>query len=121
MFQEFFSKWAKAMTFHQDNAFSYTSRRTLSFLKDHQINFITLEEWMSKSSDAAPMDFGIWGVLKRRLQKRQKNTLVGLKRALKDKWRKLDQETRNKTLKSWPKRCRMIENCHGSYIKHLLQ
>jgi hypothetical protein len=76
---------------------------------------------MPKSSDAAPMDFGIWGVLKRRLQKRQINMLVGLKRALKDEWRKLDKETTNKALKSCPKRCRIIYNCHGSHIEHLLQ
>jgi hypothetical protein len=39
---------------------------------------------MPKSPDAASMDFVIWGVLKRRLPKWQLNTLVGLKRALKD-------------------------------------
>ena len=76
---------------------------------------------MPKSPDAAPMDFGIWGILKRRLQKRTVNTITGLKRALMDEWRKLDQETINKTLASWPKRCRMIYYCHGSQIEHLLQ
>jgi hypothetical protein len=76
---------------------------------------------MPKSPDAAPMDFGICGVLKRRLQKRQINTIIGVKRALKDEWHKFDQETINKTLKSWPKRCRMIYNCHGSHIINLLQ
>jgi hypothetical protein len=73
---------------------------------------------MPRLPDAAPMDFGIWGVLKRRLQI---NTFVGLKRALKNEWRKLDQEIINKTFKSWPKRCRIIYNCHRSHIEHLLQ
>ena len=50
---------------------------------------------MPKSPDAAP--FGVWGILKRCLQKRNVNTLLGLKRALKDEWNKLDQKTINKT------------------------
>jgi hypothetical protein len=116
-----FPEGANAMTFHQDSASSHTSKRTLSFLKDRQINFITPEEYVPKSPDTIPMDFGIRAVLKRRLQTRQINTLVGLKMALKDEWRNLDQETIKKTLKSWPKRCRMIYNCHGSYIEHLLK
>ena len=75
---------------------------------------------MPKSPDAAPMDFGIWGILKRRLQKRNINTLLGLKRALKDEWNKLHQKTINKTLESWPKRCKLIYRCHGSHIEHLI-
>ncbi|KAH3804413.1 hypothetical protein DPMN_132698 [Dreissena polymorpha] len=42
------------------------------------------QELMPKSLDAAQMDFGIWGILKRRLQNRHVNSLSGLKRALKD-------------------------------------
>jgi hypothetical protein len=51
----------------------------------------------------------------------QINTLVDLKRALKDVWRKLDLETVNKTLNTWPKHCRKIYNYHGTHIEHLLQ
>lgn len=69
-----FPEWTKAMTFHQDSASSHTSKNMLTFLKHRQINFITLKEWMPKSPDASLMDFGIWGVLKRCLQKRQKGT-----------------------------------------------
>ena len=76
---------------------------------------------MPKSPDAAPMDFAIWGILKKRLQKRKKYSLECLKRALKDEWQKLDQAVINKTLESWPKRCRLIYNLHGSQIEHLLQ
>ena len=73
------------------------------------------------SPDCAPMDYGIWGILKRRLQKRSIYTLNGLKRALKDEWNKLEQSYINKTLASWPKRFRMVYYCHGSQIEHLLQ
>ena len=111
----------KDMVFHQDSASSHTSKHTLAYLRQRKINFVTPEEWMPKSPDAAPMDFGIWGILKRRLQKRKIYTLAGLKRALKDEWNKLEQSVINKTLQSWPKRCRLIYNMHGSHIEHLLQ
>lgn len=116
-----FPEGSKRMVFHQDSASSHTSKQTLKFLKDNKVKFVKPEEWMPKSPDAAPMDFGIWGILKRRLQKRTINTLRGLKRALRDEWWKLDQKTINKTLESWPKRCRLIYGCHGSQIEHLLQ
>ena len=111
----------ESMVFHQDSASSYTARATIKFLKNNNVNFIEKEEWMPKSPDAAPMDFGIWGILKRHLQKRNVNTLLGLKRALKDEWNKLDQKTINKTLESWPNRCKLIYRCHGSHIEHLIQ
>jgi hypothetical protein len=76
---------------------------------------------MPKSPDAAPIDFGIWGILKHRLQKRKIYTLSGLKKALKQEWQKLEQSTINKTLASWPRRCRMIYYAHSSQIEHLLQ
>ena len=96
-----FPEGQNAMIFHQDSASSHTSKDTLDFLRKRKVKFITPEEWMPKSPDAAPMDFGIWGVLKRRLQKRQINTLIGLKKkAVKDEWRKLEQTTIDKTLKS---------------------
>ena len=97
----------ESMVFHQDSASSHTARETIQFLKNNNVNFIDKEEWMPKSPDAAPMDFGIWGILKRRLQKRNVNTLLGLKRALKDEWNRLDQKTINETLESWPKRCKL--------------
>jgi hypothetical protein len=40
--------------------------------------YVTPEEWMPKSSDAAPMDVGILGLLKRWLQQRKIYTLSGL-------------------------------------------
>lgn len=111
----------KDMVFHQDSASSHTAKKTIEYLKKRKTKFITPDEWMPKSPDAAPMDYGIWGILKRRLQKRKIYTMNGLKNALKDEWNKLEQKVINKTLASWSKRCRMIYYCHGSQIEHLLQ
>lgn len=76
---------------------------------------------MQKSPDAASMDFGIRGILKRRLLKRKVNTLRDLQIAFKYEWQKLDQQIINKTVESWPKGCSLIYSCHGSHIEHLLQ
>jgi hypothetical protein len=67
---------------------------------------------MQKSLDAAPMDFGIWGILKRQLQKRKIYTLRGLKIALKKEWQNLEQNIINKTLARWLRRYRMIYYAH---------
>ena len=111
----------REIVFHQDSASSHTARKTLDFLQKRRVQYITLSEWMPKSPGCAQMDYGIWGIPKRRLQKRSINTLNGLKRALKDEWNKLEQSYINKTLASWPKCCRMVYYCHGSQIEHLLQ
>lgn len=111
----------KKMIFHQDSASSHTARHTLDFLKQKGVNFITPAEWMPKSPDAAPMDFSIWGILKRRLQKHKLRTLKGLKAALKKEWKDLSQSTINKALNTWPRRCRLIYYAHGSQIEHLMQ
>ena len=111
----------KDMVFHQDSALSHTSKQTLAYMRIQNMNFVTPQEWMPKSPDAAPMNVAIWGILKRSLHKRKIYTLAGLKRALRGEWRKLEQHVINKTLESWPKRCRLIYNLHGSQIEHLLQ
>ena len=61
---------AREMVFHQDSASSHTARKTLDFLQKRRVQNITPSEWMPKSPDCAPMDYGIWGILKRCLQKR---------------------------------------------------
>ena len=111
----------ESMVFHQDSASSHTSKRTLQYLDDAGINYITPEEWMPKSPDAAPMDYSIWGILKRNLQRKSIRTLAGLKRALKKAWNDLSQDVIDRALRSWPKRCRLIYYGHGSHIEHLLK
>jgi hypothetical protein len=77
----------KDMVFHQDSASSHTARKSLTYLKQNNVKFISPEEWMPKSLDAASMDFSIWGIVKRRLQKRKVTSLNRLKRALKTEWK----------------------------------
>lgn len=71
---------AKDMVLHQDLASSLTAKQTIMFLKDNNVKYITPAEWMLTSPDAATMDFLIWVILTRHLQKRNINTLTRLKR-----------------------------------------
>ena len=75
---------------------------TIAFLNKRKVKYIAAAERMPKSLDAALMDFSIWGILKRRLQKRKLYTLIGLKKALKNEWNKLDQNCINKTPEGYP-------------------
>ena len=55
----------ESMVFHQDSASSHTTRATIQFLKNNNVNFIDKEERMPKPPGAALIDFGMWGILKR--------------------------------------------------------
>jgi hypothetical protein len=66
-----------------------------------------------QSPDAAPMDFDILSIFKRRLQKRKIYTLAGLKRAFKDEWENLEQLQRKPLSRT------IINTMYGSHIEHL--
>ena len=75
------------------------------------MRYSTLGDWTPNPHDASSMDSGD---IEPKTTKRNVNTLTGLKRALKDECRKLEQATMNKTPASWWKHCRMIFDCHGA-------
>lgn len=68
--------------FHQGSAPSHTSKKILKFMNQH-MKFIQPEEWVSKSPDAAPMDYFVLGYLKQKLWKKKANDMAALKCALK--------------------------------------
>ena len=78
--------------FHQDSALSYASKKAIKFLKDNNIKFVTSEEWMPMSPDAASMDYYIWSHLKMKLKNHKINNIDGLKRVLKLEWNKIPQK-----------------------------
>ena len=106
---------------HQDSAPSHTSQQTIEYLKKYKINYITPEEWIPSSPDAAPMDYAIWNYLKQRLNKTQTKTIDELKKKLLYAWRKIDQSYIDKVLASWPKRIFKIYKTRGFCIEHRLK
>ena len=82
--------------FHQDSAPSNVSKLTTEFLNAN-MKFISKSTWMPKGRDAALMDFGIWGEMKRRLSRFKVWDTAQLKRALNSVWKELPQEFINNT------------------------
>lgn len=105
--------------FHQDSAPSHSAKKTREFLANNKIKYITPEEWMPNSPDAAPCDFFLWGYLKKRIAKRKVSTIASLKNAIRDELKKVPQEKINNALKAWPKRCLQIYNAKGHQIEKL--
>lgn len=110
-------KW----TLHQDSALSHTSKQTIEFLNTHKINYVTPQEWLPSSPDAAPMDYAIWGYLKKQLNKVETKNLNDLKKNLLHEWKKMDQPYIDKVLASWPKRVFKIYKARGFHIEHRLK
>ncbi len=104
--------------FHQDSAPSHASKKTLKFLRDNRIPFITPSEWMPNSPDAAPLDYFFWGYLKNRVNKRKPKTISGLKKVIREEVKKVPQMMINKALKSWSRRCRDIYHNKGLHIEN---
>jgi len=102
--------------FHQDSAPSHTSRITQEYMRS-KMRFIPKEIWIPKSPDAAPMDYFVWGHLKRMLWNSKPKDMAGLKSALKRAWKKLPQVLINKALQSWPRRVHQIYKSKGKNIE----
>ncbi|UYV60179.1 CLCN3 [Cordylochernes scorpioides] len=77
-----YGKQSNKVWFHHDNATSHTSSSTQAYLEDQRqrtgINTIPKNRTPVKSPDLAPMDFCIFGCLKRALGKRHPRTIEGL-------------------------------------------
>ncbi|KAF2891478.1 hypothetical protein ILUMI_14695 [Ignelater luminosus] len=69
--------------FHHDSAPSHVSKMTTEFMKG-KLKCISQEKWMSKSPDAAPMDYFVWGYIKQQLWRTKAKDVAALKRVWKD-------------------------------------
>jgi hypothetical protein len=102
--------------FHQDSAPAHVSKMTCAWMEP-RMPFLKKEEVMPKSPDAAPMDYFVWGWMKRKLNKIEVHDMTGLKKALKKVWRQLPQEMIDNALKSWPERVHDIYKAKGHHIE----
>ena len=101
----------KDMVFHHDSASSHTSKQTLAYMRKQFKNFVTPQEWIPKSPDAAPVVLLSGGSLND-AGRSEKSTLW---QALNED-REKNGESWSKTLVSWPKRGRLIYNLHEPQI-----
>lgn len=103
--------------FHQDSAPSHTAKKTLQNLKDNNIDYITPNEWMPNSPDAAPCDYFLWGYLKKKVMAHKIETLRQLEFAIRAELKLVPQEFIDNALRSWPERCLMIHRAKGGHIE----
>lgn len=55
--------------FHHDSAPAHVSKSTVEFMDKYVPDYISKDEWIPASPDAAVMDFSIWGYMKYKLSK----------------------------------------------------
>ena len=110
-----------SMVLNQDSASTHTSIRTLQYLDDADLKYVSPEEWIPKSPDAAPTDYSFCGISTRELQKNFIRTVADLKPILKMTWNDPTKDVIHRAIRSWPRRSRPMYYKYGSYIYHLLK
>ena len=104
--------------FQQDSAPAHRAKKTIEFFESSNFIFLKPENWLANASDAAPMDYGIWPYLRRRVNDRNPKTLQGLKKVLTEEWNKMPQRVIDNYLRVWPRKCREIYYAKGKNIEN---
>ena len=115
-----FGKDSKSVVLHHDSAPAHTAAATYKWLRDNGYKFISKENWPANSPDLSPMDYGVNGFFKRQLWRRRALTLGGLKKVMRQEWRKISVSLCLKVLQSWEKRVNLMLENNGYQIEHLL-
>lgn len=106
----------RAWTFQQDGAPAHTARVTQDWLRQHDVQFITKDEWPPYSPDLNPMDFCVWGILEARVCARPHRSLDSLKQALQQEWQQIPQDTLRDATRSVTSRLKaVIRNGGGRF------
>lgn len=103
--------------FYQDSAPSHRSTKTLNYLDEKNIRYVTPEQWLPHSPDCAPCDYFLWGYLKNCLKYKKLETIEQMKKVLKSVYNKVPQEMIERALRSWPKRYGQIYYAKGHQIE----
>jgi hypothetical protein len=111
---------APEVILHMDSAPAHTSAETVQWLRDHNVKFIPKEDWMANSPDMAPLDYGVNGILKKKLSSRRVTTVAGMERTIKEEWKKFDLRTVRNILSSWKQRVEVMIEHHGFHIEQVL-
>jgi len=104
--------------FHQDSAPAHAAKKTIEYLRSRKITFISPEEWLPSSPDAAPCDFFLWGYIMNKVQQMKVTNERELKNTIRLCVRKTPQNMIDKILRSWSRRSRKILEAGGGHIEH---
>ena len=102
--------------FMQDGASSHTAKVVTAYLETKE--FDTLAPWPANSPDLPPMDYGIWGILQKRVAEASPRTEVELKVAIRRAVASLPLETIRATIDDFPKRLAMCIEAAGKQFEY---
>ena len=111
---------AKDVVLHMDSTPAHTGKKTIAWLKAHNVKWIPKEDWPANSSDMAPLDYGVNGILKKLIGGRRATTIAGLKAAIKEEWGKFTVVSCRKVISSWKSRVMLMLERKGSHVEHVL-
>ena len=98
--------------FQHDGDSKYTAKKTQDWLKLHVPRFVTKDEWPANSPDINLIE-NVWKQMDDNVKARHATTLNGLKRIIKDEWKKFSLENIKKLYNSYPRRLKQIIEREG--------
>ena len=107
--------------FHQDSTPNHVSKKTIVYLEKFKVKYVKPEEWMSKSPDAAPMDYAIWGYLKQQLNTKNIETLDQLKKKIFIRMEKNGTKLHRQDVSQMIKKGFLVYKTKGFHIEHRLK
>ena len=108
------------LVFQQDNAPSHRAKSTQDYLKEKVSDLIDSDRWPANSPDLNPMDYSVWGALKKKVYRSSSSTTEDLKAAIVKEWRALSQDFIDNAILQWRKRLRLVIQQNDGHIEHLL-
>lgn len=98
--------------FQQDGDSKHTAKATQKWLQENVPHFTTKDQWPANSPDLNLIE-NLWSILDRKVHARRARTLQGLKKVIKDEWKKLSLETIQNLYDSYPNRLQQIIERNG--------
>ena len=78
-------------------------------------------EWPPRSPDLSPLDFFLWGYLKRKVYSNRPVTIEDLKRNITEECRQISPETLEKVMANNYRRMLLCKQNSGGHFEHLLR
>ena len=103
----------KFWTFQQDSAPAHAAKSVVRFLTENVPDLISPQEWPPSSPDLNPLDYSIWAILEKRACRKLHRNLATLKASLRREWARLDLETIENAINSWPERLKKCAALKG--------
>jgi len=105
---------------HMDSASAHVYEKTVKWLNERKIKFISKEEWMANSPDLSPMDYSVNSIFKGICNRHEAKNMQQLATIAKRVWNNFGQGYIYRTMLAWPKRVDKMVEALGYQIKKIL-